>query len=182
MYNESGYGTGADPYVYSVALKKSRALVLKKICMIAVYVVWVVGLIGIGAAVRIGAPLLAFIPVTLWMLVFFTWRFTQVSYEYSFWGGSVKVTKLYGDRTRRLLLDAKIRDLEYVCSRGTKAWEALPQRQILAASSADAERLIAIVHSNSKGERAAICFEADPKARDILRYYQPSAFSEESSF
>ncbi|MBE6633680.1 MAG: hypothetical protein E7620_04970 [Ruminococcaceae bacterium] len=180
MYNESGYGTGADPYVYAVTPKKSKALTLKKLCMIAVYVVWVVGLIGIGAAVRIVAPLLAFIPVTLWMLIFFTWRYTQVSYEYSFWGGSLKVTKLYGDRTRRLLLDVKIRDLEGVFSRGSKAWEALPEHSIHAASSEDAERLVAAVYRDCKGERSVLYFEADEKARDILRYYNASAFSEDA--
>ena len=83
MSMETGTGAGSA-YEYVVAEKQSASLRMKKIALILLYVVWALGFLAVGLLLRIVAPLLAFIPITLWILVFFTWRFTQVEYEFSF--------------------------------------------------------------------------------------------------
>lgn len=178
MYNESGFGTGGSPYEYVVTPKMTPALRLKKMLLIALYILWGGGLIIVGAAVRIIAPLLAFIPVTLWMLVFFTWKYTKIAYEYSFWGGELKVNRMLGERSRRTLVTVKIRDLKsvYPCkdSDRTEIKEFAPEREIFAASSNDAERLVAALWSDENNQKVALYFEADEKAYRILRYYNAS--------
>lgn len=178
MYNESGFGTGGSPYEYVVTPKMTAALRLKKILFILLYVTWGGGLIIIGAAVRIIAPLLAFIPVTLWMLIFFTWKYTKVAYEYSFWGGELKVNRLFGERSRKNLVAVKIRDLKHIypCNADNrekiKAFSA--DTEIFAASSNDAERLVAALWTNESNKKIVLYFEADEKALRILRYYNSS--------
>ena len=179
MYNESGFGTGGSPYEYVVTPKMTPALRMKKLFFIALYILWGGGLIIVGAAVRIIAPLLAFIPVTLWMLVFFTWKYTKVAYEYSFWGGEIKVNRMLGEKSRRTLVTVKIRDLKavYPCKNSDRAEikEFAPEKEIFAASSEDAERLVAALWIDESDKKVVLYFEADEKAIRILKYYNSSA-------
>ena len=178
MYNESGFGTGGSPYEYVVTPKMNTALRMKKMLFIALYILWGGGLIIVGAAVRIIAPLLAFIPVTLWMLVFFTWKYTKVAYEYSFWGGELKVNRMLGEKSRRTLVTVKIRELKavYPCkdSDRTEIKAFAPEREIFAASSDDAENLVAALWTDENNQKTVLYFEADEKAMRILRYYNSS--------
>ena len=99
MYNESGFGTGGSPYEYVVTPKMTPTLRMKKILFIALYILWGGGLLVVGSTVgKLFLPLLAFIPVTLWMLIFFTWKYTKVAYEYSFWSGELKVNRMFGEK------------------------------------------------------------------------------------
>ena len=178
MYNESGFGKGGAPYEYVVTPKMTPALRLKKILFIALYILWGGGLLIVGATVRIIAPLLAFIPVTLWMLVFFTWKYTKVAYEYSFLGGELKVNRMLGEKTRRTLVTVKIRDLKavYPCKDfdRTEIKAFVPDRAIFAASSDDAERLVAALWKDENNKKIVLYFEADEKAMRILHYYNSS--------
>ena len=97
----------------------------------------------VGSIVKLILPLLAFIPISLWILVYFTWRYTQVAYEYSFFGGVLKVNRLLGEKSRRTIAEIKIRDLDSVsyCRSGDiDAFEV--DRKLFAASALDAERLV----------------------------------------
>ena len=150
----------------------------EKILFIALYILWGGGLLIVGATVRIIAPLLAFIPVTLWMLVFFTWKYTKVAYEYSFWGGELKVNRMLGEKTRRTLVTVKIRDLKavYPCkdSDRKEIKDFAPEKEIFAASSDDADRLVAALWTDENNKKIALYFEADEKAMRIIRYYNSS--------
>ena len=178
MYNESGFGTGGSPYEYVVTPKMTPALRMKKMLFIALYILWGGGLIIVGSAVRIIAPLLAFIPVTLWMLIFFTWKYTKVAYEYSFWGGELKVNRLLGERSHKKLVEVKIRELKHIyrCNseNSEKIKEFSADTEILAASSNDAERLVAALWIDENGKKMILYFEADDKAVRILKYYNSS--------
>ena len=60
---DQGTGYGGIPYEYTVAEKKTPAVVTKKIIFIACYVLWCAGLLILGAAVKLILPLLALIPM-----------------------------------------------------------------------------------------------------------------------
>lgn len=178
MYNESGFGTGGSPYEYVVTPKMTPASRLKKFLFILFYVVWGGGLIIVGAVVRIIAPLLAFIPVTVWMLIFFTWKYTKVAYEYSFWGGELKVNRLLGERSRKKIVGVKIRDLKHIYPCNADNHEKIKaffaDTEIFAASSPDAERLAAVLWTDENNKNVVLYFEADEKAIRILKYYNSS--------
>ncbi len=179
MYNESGFGTGGSPYEYVVTPKMTPALRIKKLIFVALYILWGGGLLIVGATVgKLFLPLLAFIPVTLWILIFFTWRYTQVAYEYSFWGGELKVRRLLGERSGKKLAEVKIRDLKhiYLCHADNreKIKDFSADTEIFAASSPDSERLVALLWTDENNKNVILYFEADEKAIRILKYYKPS--------
>ena len=178
MNSESGFGTSGYPYEYVVTPMMSRKLKMKKLLMIGLYVLWGGGLLIVGSIVKLILPLLAFIPISLWILVYFTWRYTQVAYEYSFFGGVLKVNRLLGEKSRRTIAEIKIRDLDSVsCCRSEDINTFEADRKIFVASAPDAERLTALVWTDENNQKNVLFFEADEKAMRILRYYNSTAVS-----
>lgn len=179
MDSNTSFGTMGSPYAYVVAEKMTSKLRMKKILFIALYVLWGGGVLVGGTALQVVAPLLAFIPISLWILIWLTWRFTQVSYEYAFESGTLKVNRMLGERSRRKLAELKIRDIEKIYSKINDNHGKLDtfgcDNTIFAASSEDAERLIAILWTN-ENKKTVLYMEADEKALKILRYYNSSAF------
>ena len=111
MNYESGFGANGSPYEYEVAVAKNANIVLKRFCLCLLYVSWVVGFIVLGSVIRLIWPFLAFIPLSLWVIVYLTWKYTQISYRYSFFGGEMKVERLLGGRKNQPILSVKIKDL-----------------------------------------------------------------------
>ena len=182
MYNESGFGTGGTPYEYVVTPKADRKLKMKKILFLLLYFAYGGGLLIVGSTVgKLFLPLLAFIPVTVWILVFFTWRYTQVAYEYSFWGGELTVNRMLGERSKKKMLNVKIRDLEQIeWYRGEhrETIDAIAvEKKIFAVSSPEADRLVSVVWTDENGQKAMLIFEADEKAVKILKYYNSKSAS-----
>ena len=182
MNNSSGWSAGSAPYEYTVAEKKTRTLCFKRVALIALYVLWVIGWLLAGVMIKLIVPLLAFIPISLWVLVFFTWRLTQVEYEFSLFSGEMTVSRVLGGRSRRVLCTVKLRDVELLipCSVDEAAVRIdrfAPQRVIYAASNEDSPALFAALYKNDDGIPTALYFEPDEKARKIVRYYNATAIS-----
>ena len=182
MNNSSGWSAGNAPYEYTVAEKKTRTLYFKRAALSALYALWVIGWLLAGVMIKLIVPLLAFIPISLWVLVFLTWRYTQVEYEYSFFSGELTASRVLGGRTRRVLCTIKLRDIELLipCSSDDAAVRIdrfAPQRVIFAASSEDSPTLFTALFKNDDGTPTALYFEPDEKARKIVRYYNATAIS-----
>lgn len=179
MNSGSGFHTSGVPYEYTVAEKKTPKLVFKRVTLVVLYIFWVTVLLLAGFAVKIITPLLALIPLSLWVLVFFTWRLTQVEYEYSFFAGTLTVSRVLGGRTRKELCKVPIRALcdvipyenEYV----QKIENFSAERTVFAASDENAPDLFAALWSDESNTRHALFFEPNEKAIKILRYYNMSA-------
>ena len=182
MNNTSGWSAGGAPYEYTVAEKKTRTLLFKRAALIALYVLWVIGWLLAGVMIKLIVPLLAFIPISLWMLVFFTWRLTQVEYEFSFFSGELTVSRVLGGRSKRTLCTVKLRDVELLtpCSSDDAAVRIdrfAPHRVVYAASSEDSPKLFAALFKDENGTPSALYFEPDEKARKIVRHYNATAIS-----
>ena len=182
MNNSSGWSAGNAPYEYIVSEKKTPLLLFKRAALIVFYALWAIGWLLAGVMIKLIVPLLAFIPISLWILVFLTWRYTQVEYEYSFFSGELTVSRVLGGRTRRTLCTIKLRDIELLipCSSDDAAVRIdrfAPQRVIFAASSEDSPTLFAALFKNEDGTSTALYFEPDEKARKIVRYYNATAIS-----
>jgi hypothetical protein len=182
MNNSSGWSAGNAPYEYIVSEKKTPLLLFKRAALIVFYALWAIGWLLAGVMIKLIVPLLAFIPISLWILVFLTWRYTQVEYEYSFFSGELTVSRVLGGRTRRTLCTIKLRDIELLipCSSDDDAVRIdrfSPQRVLFAASSEDSPTLFAALFKNEDGTPTALYFEPDEKARKIVRYYNATAIS-----
>ena len=181
MDHSTGFGTNGVPYEYTVAEAKSKTLLFKKITLFFIYILWAGGWFFFGLSFELIVPFLALIPLTLWILVFFTWRMVQVEYEYSFFAGNLTVCRILGSRSRKKLAEITIRDITAICpcdeehAAGIDAFGE--NKTLFAASSTQAPTLYAALWTTEDGVKQALYFEPDEKALKIMKYYNSSAFS-----
>ena len=130
-------------------------------------------------------PLLALIPVTTGMLIFATWRYVSVEYEYSITSGVFTFTKVFGGRSRKKVLEVALRNalliapLDDARSRAT-AEQYRPEREFHAISSLSSPDVYFMLfeYENKKEKekrRAILYFEATEKALSVCRFYNKSA-------
>ena len=178
MNYESGFGANGVPYEYTVAEKKDAGLIFKRVTLLALYVLYAAALLVAGVMIKLIVPMLALVPLTLWIIVFFTWRITQVEYEYSFFAGVLTVCRVLGGRSRKKLCEITIRQLSgvYSCDDDQPRIDAFaPEKVIFAASDENASALCAALWTDEDGVRRALFFEPNEKAVKILKYYNMSA-------
>lgn len=163
-------------YEYVVAQKIEGKWKLKKIGMLLIYVAFIIAWFIFGFVSHL-FPLLALMPVTLWMLVFFTWRYVKVEYEYSMMSGDVVFSNIYGGRSRKKIIEFRIKDCTLVAPVSThdyKVRDYEPQTVIRAVSSEKAQDVYFALFEKD-GKKFAVYFEATAKALKIFRYYNAQA-------
>ena len=181
MNNDSGFGANGAPFEYAVAEAKTKKLKMKKLALLCAYVLWgAVALIG-GASTGV-LPILCFIPLSIWILVFLTWKYTQVEYEYSFFSGKLTVSKILGSRTRKKITEVHLKDLSsvqpYTDRNAEQAERYGAQNAYFAASSLEAPALyIALWEDHETKKRSMLCLELNEKAIKIIKYYNMSAMA-----
>ncbi|MBE6589090.1 MAG: hypothetical protein E7643_02820 [Ruminococcaceae bacterium] len=182
MNSDSGFGANGAPFEYAVAEAKNAKLRLKKLLFLLAYVLYGATVLIVGVAVKLILPILCFIPLSIWIIVFFTWKYTQVEYEYSFFSGTLTVSKILGGRKRKNLTKVHIRDLATVFPYSEKALQRAEgygaKETVFAASSAEAPDLyVALWEDKETGVRHMLCLELNEKAIKIIKYYNMAAFA-----
>ena len=177
---DSGFNSGGIPFECVVAQKKTAALMAKKAALVIIYILWVVVWLVVGALTKLIAYLLALIPISLWVIIFFTWRYTKVQYEYSFFAGELTVSRILNDRFRKVLMTVQIRKMTAVLPVNSESKAEIErfgaEKTVFAASDESAEGLcVAMWTDEDSGERIRLYFEPDEKSRKILRYYNAAA-------
>jgi hypothetical protein len=167
-------------YEYVVAQKSEGKYRWRKIGMILLYVFYVITFFTVGAATAILVPCIALIPVTTWILVFLTWRYVEIEYEYSITSGVLTFTKIYGGRTRKTVTEIKIKDASVIAPFSDRLqesrFEAFRASKVYSAlSSLYAEDAYFMLYVNEKNERCAFAFEATAQALKICKFYNPAA-------
>ena len=182
MNSESGFGANGAPYEYSVGEAKNQKLVLKKALFLALYVLYGATILIVGVIVKLILPILCFIPLSIWIIVFLTWRYTQLEYEYSYFSGNLTVSRVLGNRTRKKLCEIHLRDLTAVFPHteetAARADAFKAEQTIFAASDANAENLyVALWNDKDSGKRMMLLFEPDEKSIKIIKYYNMAAIA-----
>ena len=180
MDSNSGFGSSGAPFEYTVAEAKNKALKTKKALFLAGYGLYV--LVVFAVLISINPYLIALVPVTLWMVIWLTWRFTQVEYEYSFFSGALTVSRVLGNRTRKKLIEVRIQKFSAVFQANelnqSKIEAFAPENTIYAVSEATAENIwVALWEDADSGKHQALYFEPNEKAIKILKYYNASAMA-----
>ena len=180
MNSDSGFGSSGAPFEYTIAEANNKALKTKKTLFIAGYVLYV--LVVFAILTSINPYLIALVPVTLWMVIWLTWRFTQVEYEYSFFSGALTVSRVLGNRTRKKLIEVRIQKFSAVFQANelnqSKIEAFAPENTIYAVSEATAENIwVALWEDADSGKHQALYFEPNEKAIKILKYYNASAMA-----
>ena len=155
-----------NTYEYVVDQKLKGAQKLRKVGLVLFYILFVIGWLIFGFWSKM-FPLLALCPVTLWMAVFFTWRYVQVEFEYSAVSGAVTFAAVYGNRSRKKLCEARIKDCVTI----------EPEKSVDCRSCADAEDGYFML-TETNGKKTVVYFEATEKFLKICRFYNAAATTE----
>ena len=164
-------------YEYMVSQKLQGAKVLRKVGLILFYILFVVAWFIFGFVSHM-FPLLALCPVTLWIAVFFTWRYVQVDFEYSVTSGTVTFSSIYGNRSRRKLCEILLRDCVTIAPLNEKydhlSDRFAPERIVNCLSGEGAEDGYFML-AEKDGKKTVVYFEATEKFLKICRFYNASA-------
>ena len=113
------------------------------------------------------------------VLVFLTWKYLTVEYEYSMVGGVFELSKIFGKKKRKSILKFEIRSLllaGQATDENLKKAHALNPTETRSALSDDPEAEVWFaVWETGKSERMLFLFEADKRTQNVFRHYNPQA-------
>lgn len=168
-----------ESYEYVIKPPRDGKNRMLRVGLVALYVLFVIAWLFFGLITRILVPLLALIPLSLWMLVFATWRFVNVEYEYVVESGLITFIKIYGGKSRKRILQFDIRDAERILPLGdgetSRALDGFdPQKEYFFADASDPETYVALC-CDEDNVRLAITFTADSRIMRMIKLYNSSA-------
>lgn len=176
-----------NTYEYVVAQKNEGKWKMRRILLIVIYILFVLALLGIGIFSRLLVPLLALTPIAVWILVFCTWRYVSLEYEYNITSGIFTLSNIYGGRSRKKLLEVPVKEFATVAPYNhelpetvERADEAIkrfaPKKEYVAVSSFDSPDVYYVLYTDKETEeKVIIWFEATAKALKVLRFYNAPA-------
>ena len=168
-----------ESYEYVVKPKKDGKNKLLKLALIGLYVIFVLAWLVFGFVSGF-IPLLALVPITTWILVFFTWRYTNVEYEYVVESGIITFSKVYDNRSRKKIAVFDIRSAELIApaaEHGThqRVADYDPKYEYFFVTTMEDPDAYTALYVNGDKERVALSFVADPRMKKTLKFYNSAA-------
>lgn len=171
---------GSPNYVeYSVVQKPNgKTMRLKAIIVLATVAVAVALLLVIYIFAK---PFIMGFPLVMVLAVFVAfqfWKYTNVSFDYTIAGGELKMCAVYGGRKRTELFETRISSAEaIVACNGTEPAEARGAAKVFeCVSEMSAPDIVCIVFKDDAGNKCAAYFEAQKKAKTVLKFYNSTAY------
>ena len=170
-----------NSFEFVVEQAKEGKWKLLRFGMITLYILYAVAIaVIIGVALPGMVPLFALVPVTLWIIVYFTWRFVSVEYEYSITAGELTFCKIYGNRSRHRILTLDLRKAARIAPEdGAEHSARAPEVVHIGISGKDAKDVYYILfeEETKKGnrKRAALYLEVTHRALQVFRFYNSPA-------
>ena len=111
-------------YEHAVSQKIEGRWLAARIGLVFFYVCVALSMLLIGIGTGYLAPLIALTPLLIWILVFVTWRFVAVDYEYSITSGVLTFARIYGNRSRHTVLEIELRQASRIAPLDNGVWTA----------------------------------------------------------
>ena len=172
-------------FEHCVRQKLTAKWIALRVALVLFYISFVLAILIVGLFVRIGWPFFALVPLLLWILVFVTWRYTDIEYEYTITSGKLVFCKIYGNRSRKRIFEMNLRDAVLIAplDGGTYSARATayhPERSFEGVSSFSAPNIYIMLFEldakrRADKRRAIFYFEATKKTLSICRFYNQSA-------
>ncbi len=171
---------GSQSYEHSVKQKTEGIWIVRRILLVTLYVVFAGIWIVIGFRTAYIFPLAVISVILTWTLVFFTWKYVKVEYEYSVTSGVLTFSKIYGKRKRKVIFETLIKNAFLISPykgvyieragkfRTQRVYNALP-------SSSGNQNAYIMIFEDDDEEKAAFLFEGDEKVLNIFKSYNPSS-------
>ena len=176
-----------NSYEYVVSQKIEGKWLLRRILLILGYVVGAAITLAVGILSRLLVPLLALTPFAVWVMVFITWRYVSVEYEYSMVSGVFTFSKVYGKRSRKKIIEIPIKSMTCIAPSNfeipetqVRAQENItrfsPETELIAVSSFSSPDVYYALYIDPKTEKKGIIwFEATEKSLKVFKFYNSPA-------
>lgn len=166
----------SDSYEYIVKKKVEGSFLMKRVLLIALYAVYVIVILAVAMLTKLAAPAIAFIPITLWILIYLTFPYCNVEHEYSMIDGNITFSEIYGSRKRKECFSVRISSFEAVAPL-SRDYEKLVERaapkkiySALSSEKTPSDPYFALFRDES-GRMCVFYFEATNRALRIMKYY-----------
>ncbi len=164
---------------YVVAQKPEGKWRVKRLLAIGGYILFSIAWLVIVVGVLMIWPLGMFTPILTWLLVFLTWRYVSVEYEYTMASGTVTFTNIYGRRSRKQIFETKIKEFTKIAPVSDPYRDDYAAKDIeivydFRGSQKTPDAYFA-TFTNEQGKKGVVFFEMTNKAQKICRFYNPSA-------
>ena len=165
----------SDSYEYVVAKEIEGSYAVKRVLALIGYF-----LFGILEFIVVYASklfvLFAFAPVTIWMLVYFTWPYFSVEHEYAMIGGNITFSEIYGGRRRKEKFSIRISSFDVIAPYDNEyrkeiaAYKATVEYNAFSSDKNPSSPYFALF-TDEKGKKCVFFFEATNRTLRILKYY-----------
>ena len=173
---------------YAVERKNEGCVRLLRLLLLLGYTAFAVGYIVLFCVVTQMLPLIAVLPLLLYILCLSTWRYVSYDVAYSFEAGTMVFRRVYGTRGRRIpreKLRLQVKDAEYVgllsAPRTAEATEGVAAVYDFL-SSASVPNAAVIVARDSTGRRIAVRFDCIRRVAKLMRVFCPRSELDPESF
>lgn len=170
---------GFESYEYVIKPKRDSKNNMLRFGLVALYVFFVIAWLVFGFLSGF-IPLLALVPVTTWMLVFFTWRYANVEYEYVAESGVITFSKVYDNRSRKKITVFDVRSAEYIAPASEhdtlrRVADYDPKYEYYFVTHMGDPDAYTALYVNENKERCAVSFIAHPRLKKTLKFYNAAA-------
>lgn len=167
-------------YEYAVAPKNDKKMKTTKFWLILSYILFPI--LFIMFFIFINFPwFIVFVVFATVLYIVMSWRrFVDVEYEYSITSGIITFSKIYGNRSRKTFMEAKLKNAITIAPLNDKLQKSKldayePEIVYSALSSPDVEDGYFMIYESEDGHACAFLFEATAQTLKICRFYNPSA-------
>ena len=165
-------------YEFVVSQKMEGKWVVRRVLAVMGYILFALAFFTVGIVTRLGVPMLALTPLFLWMLIFFTWRYTRPEYEITTVSNSLRFAIIYGSRTRRPQLEVEFRKMQKIAPLDETGRADVarfkPDKTYCAASCMTAPDLYYAIWEEEK-THCVFYFEVTEQLLKICKYYNSAA-------
>ena len=169
-------------YEYAVAPDKKRNKVIRhrRVLMIVAYVLFPLAFILFFTVINFPWAIF-FVAFAEVMFITISWRrVIDFSYEYSITSGSLTLSKIFGNSSRKTIMDMTVKDAALIAPLTDRAQRDRlddydPEVVYNALSCPDAEDGYFMIWRDEDGRKCALLFEATAQTLKLCRFYNPSA-------
>ncbi len=165
-----------NTYEYAAEQKSEGKWKLIRTLVLSSYILFVAVFFLVLYIIRL-IPLFAITPIIVWMLVFFTWRYTKPDYRYFIERGTFSFYVCYGKKTKKKKTEFVISSAEAIapvdCLK-EKIQEFAPAKTYSAVPSVKSSDAYAALYKDAKGNKCVLYFIATERALKLLHFYNSS--------
>ena len=168
-------------YEYTVAQVHEGKWRAYKWMMLGGYALFAIVYFLVAYITRI-IPIVAILPLFLWILIYFTYKYVKPEYKYKITEGNIHFSVVFGKREKEIL-KTRICDAAYIIpleSALDKIRDFEPKKTYSARPSLHSTDSYIMLYNNEKGEPCAFMFKATSDALKSLRFYNKSTVMSET--